>query len=38
MSTELNITPSTELQPAPLFTPTPQAAQDSIAASKAKKK
>ena len=27
MSTELNITPSTEQQPAPLFTPTPQAAQ-----------
>ena len=27
-----------EQSPAPLFTPTPQAAQDSIAASKAKKK
>ena len=27
MSTELNITPSTEQHPAPLFTPTPQAAQ-----------
>ena len=37
MSTELNITPSTEQLPAPLFTPTPQAARDSIAPSKAKK-
>ena len=27
MSTDLNITPSTELLPAPLFTPTPQAAK-----------
>ena len=27
MSTELNITPSTEQHPAPLFTPTPQAAK-----------
>ena len=38
MSAELTISPGTEQHPAPLFTPTPQAAQDSIAASKAKKK
>ena len=38
MTTDLSISPSTEQQPAPLFTPTPKAAQDSIAPSKAKKK
>ena len=27
MTTELNITPSTEQHPSPLFTPTPQAAR-----------
>ncbi len=37
MSTELTISPGTEQLPAPLFTPTPQAAKDSIAPSKAKK-
>ena len=38
MSAELTISPGTELQPAALFTPTPQAAKDFIAPSKAKKK
>ena len=34
MTTQLS---TRELHPAPLFTPTPQAAKDSIAPSKAKK-
>ena len=37
MSTDLTISTGTELQPAALFTPTPKAAKDSIAPSKAKK-